>query len=83
MRERQSSDDDPVKPKIISELKKQKTVSAYKSIRREINLNEFQVHVTWEIFNVKNLVLMFAYLIKTCLESCTLCNTSIVLHSEI
>ena len=64
MRERQSSDDDPVKPKIINELKKQnKTVSAYKSIRREINLNEFQVHVNWEIFNIKYLVLMFTHLI--------------------
>ena len=80
MRERQSSDDDPVKPKIINELKKKQTVSAYKSIRRDINLNEFQVHVNWEIFNIKYLVLMFAYLIKTYLESSTLCNTSIVLH---
>ena len=25
---------------------------------REISLNEFQVHVNWEIFNIKNLVLM-------------------------
>ena len=81
MRERQSSDDDPVKPKIINELKKKnKTVSAYKSIRREINLNEFQVYVNLEIFNIKYLVLMFAHLIKTYLESSTLCNTSIVLH---
>ena len=80
MRERQSSDDDPVKPKIISELKKQKTVSAYKSVRREINLNEFQVHVNWEIFNIKYLVLMFTHLIKTYLESSTLCNNSVVLH---
>ena len=63
MRERQSSDDDPVKPKIINELKKKQTVSAYKSIRREINLNEFQVHVNWEIFNIKYLVLMFTHLI--------------------
>ena len=81
MRERQSSDDDPVKPKIINELKKKnKTVSAYKSIRREINLNEFQVHVNWEVFNIKYLVLMFTHLIMTYLESSTLCNTSVVLH---
>ena len=26
---------------------------------REINLNEFQIHVKWEIFNIKYLVLMF------------------------
>ena len=63
MRERQSSDDGPVKPKIINELKKKQTVSAYKSIRRDINLNEFQVHVNWEIFNIKYLVLMFTHLI--------------------
>ena len=81
MRERQSSDDDPVKPKIINELKKKnKTVSAYKSIRREINLNEFQVYVNLEIFNIKYLVLMFTHLIMTYLESSTLCNTSVVLH---
>ena len=80
MRERQSSDDDPVKPKIINELKKKQTVSAYKSIRRDINLNEFQVHVNWEIFNIKYLVLMFTHLIMTYLESSTLCNTSFVLH---
>ena len=47
---------------------------------REINLNEFQVHVNWEIFNIKYLVLMFAHLVKTSLESSTLCNTSVVLH---
>ena len=70
-----------MKPKIINELKKQnKTVSAYKSIRRDINLNEFQVHVNWEIFNIKYLVLMFTHLIMTYLESSTLCNTSVVLH---
>ena len=27
--------------------------------RREINLNEFQINVNWEIFNIKYLVLMF------------------------
>ena len=26
---------------------------------REINLNEFQVHVNWEIFSIKYLILMF------------------------
>ena len=25
---------------------------------RDISLNEIQVHVNWEIFNIKNLVLM-------------------------
>ena len=69
-----------MKPKIINELKKKQTVSAYKSIRRDINLNEFQVHVNWEIFNIKYLVLMFTHLIMTYLESSTLCNTSVVLH---
>ena len=69
-----------MKPKIINELKKQKTVSAYKSVRREINLNEFQVHVNWEIFSIKYLLLMFTHLIKTDLESSTLCNNSVVLH---
>ena len=28
------------------------------TITREINLNEFQVHMNWEIFNIKYLVLM-------------------------
>ena len=26
---------------------------------REINLNEFQIYMNWEIFNIKYLVLMF------------------------
>ena len=26
---------------------------------RKINLNKFQIHVNWEIFNIKYLVLMF------------------------
>ena len=26
---------------------------------KEINLNEFQVHVNWEIFSIKYLILMF------------------------
>ena len=49
------------------------------TITREINLNEFQVHVNWEIFNIKYLVLiLFSNLIKTSLESSTLYNTFIV-----
>ena len=26
---------------------------------REINLNEYQIHMNWEIFDIKYLVLMF------------------------
>ena len=26
---------------------------------RKINLNKFQIHVNWEMFNIKYLVLMF------------------------
>ena len=33
-------------------------VSAYKSDNSKLN-NKFQVHVNWEIFNVKYLILMF------------------------
>ena len=35
-----------------------KKVSAYKSSNSKLN-NKFQVHVNWEIFNVKYLILMF------------------------
>ena len=40
----------------------QRKVSAYKSNNskyKRINLNEFQVHLNWEIFNIKYLVLVF------------------------
>lgn len=37
---------------------------------------------TGEIFNIKHVVLMFAHVIKTYLESSTLCSTSVVLVIE-
>ena len=31
------------------------------TIAREINLNEFQVHVNWEIFNIKLILILFKF----------------------
>ena len=39
--------------------KKKKKALSNQTITREINLSEFQVHMNWEIFNIKHLVLMF------------------------
>ena len=42
-----------------------KKVNAYKSDnskykkKKKINLNKFQIHINWEMFNIKYLVLIF------------------------
>lgn len=44
-----------------TDLKKKKLALTNQIIlnTREINLNEFRVHVNWEIFSIKYLILMF------------------------
>ena len=45
-------------------LKKQLLTNQTIPNTRKTNLNKFQIHVNWEVFNIKYLVLMFANLIR-------------------
>ena len=47
----------------LIDLKKSKHLQIRQFLNtREINLNEFQIHINWEIFSIKYLVLMFVCL---------------------
>ena len=48
----------------LNGLKKRKPLQIKQlEIQENVDLNEFQIHVNWEIVNIKYLVLMFANLI--------------------